>query len=155
MREFLSLRSVPFNERNIRQDPQAKAELLELTGELAVPVVVAGDRHVVGYDPKWLEALLLTTAEETTAIPPRDSAMLEQGVMAAHPQAELIDTIADLVARIREELAYSSAKGDGAYRQGMHDGLRFGEDALVAILEQQGHQVDVSDTVQQLREMDA
>lgn len=155
MREFLSLRSIPFDERNIRRDQQAKAELLELTGKLAVPVVVAGDRHVVGYDPEWLEELLLTTAEETTAIPPRDSAELAQGVMAASPQAELIDTIVDLVARIREELAYSAAKGGGAYRQGMHDGLRFAEDALVAILEQHGQRIDVSDSVQQLRKMDA
>lgn len=155
MREFLSLRSIPFDERNIRRDPQAKAELLELTGELAVPVVVAGDRRVVGYDPEWLEALLLTSAEETTALPPRDSATLEQGVMAAQSQAELADTLADLVVRIREELAYSAAKGGGAYRQGMHDGLRFAEDALVAIIEQQGHSIEESDTVQQLREMDA
>jgi glutaredoxin len=155
VREFLSDRQIPFSERNIRQDSQAKAELLELTGKLVVPVVVAGDRRVVGYDPEWLEALVQPTSEEPVALPPRDSAMLEQGDMAARPQQDLVATLDDLVARVREELAYNAAKGDGAYRQGMHDGLRFAEEALVSIAEQYGHQGDVPDSVQQLRQLDA
>jgi glutaredoxin len=155
VREFLSDRQIPFSERNIRQDSQAKAELLELTGKLVVPVVVAGDRRVVGYDPEWLEALVQPTSEEPAALPPRDSAMLEQGDMAARPQQDLVATLDDLVARVREELAYNAAKGDGAYRQGMHDGLRFAEEALVSIAEQYGHQGDVPDSVQQLRQLDA
>lgn len=155
MREFLSDRQVPFSERNIRQDPQAKAELLDLTGKLVVPVVVAGDERVVGYDPEWLEALVQTTTGEPTTLPPRDSAQLEQGAMAASLQADLLDTLDDLVARIREELAYNAAKGGGAYRQGMHDGLRFAEEAVVAITEQHGHRQDLPESVQQLRQLDA
>jgi glutaredoxin len=155
VREFLSDRQVPFTERNIRQDPQAKAELLDLTGKLVVPVVVAGDQRVVGYDPEWLEALVQTTTEESTTLPPRDSAQLEQAAMAASLQADLLDTLDDLVARIREELAYNAAKGGGAYRQGMHDGLRFAEEAVVAITEQHGHRQDLPESVQQLRQLDA
>jgi hypothetical protein len=63
--------------------------------------------------------------------------------MAARARADLAATVADLVARIREELAYNAAKGDGPYRQGMHDGLRFSEDALVAILDK--HMVETAD----------
>jgi glutaredoxin len=155
VREFLSARQIPFTERNVRQDPQAKAELLELTGKLTVPFVIAGDRRVVGYDPEWLEALVQTTADEPSALPPRDSAILEQGTMAARLQEDLLDTLDDLVTRIREELAYNAAKGGGAYRQGMHDGLRFAEEALVSIAEQHGHQGDVPDSVQRLRQLDA
>ena len=55
--------------------------------------------------------------------------------MAARARADLAATVADLLSRIREELVYNAAKGDGPYRQGMHDGLRFSEDALVAILD--------------------
>jgi hypothetical protein len=69
-------------------------------------------------------------------LPPRDSAAESQGAMAAQPRADLAATVADLLIRIREELVYNAAKGDGPYRQGMHDGLRFSEDALVAILTQ-------------------
>ena len=54
--------------------------------------------------------------------------------MAAQPRADLATTLSDLLARIREELTYNSAKGGGAYRQGMHDGLKFAEDSLADIL---------------------
>ena len=134
MREFLSARHVPFVERNIRQDPEARAELLRLTGKLVVPVVVAGERYAVGYDLHWLESMISTTGEEPVLLPPRDSASPEQGTMAANPQDDLASTVSDLVIRIREEQAYNVAKGGSPYRQGMHDGLRFAEDALVTIL---------------------
>jgi len=143
VREFLSARNIPFTDRNIRRDPGARAELLELTGELVVPVVVAGERHVVGYDPEWLESMVSSNVERVTALPPRDSASLEQGVMAARAQAGLEATLVDLVDRIREELAYNAAKGGGTYRQGMHDGLRFAQDALLDILRQFGSAADL------------
>ena len=76
-------------------------------------------------------------------LPPRDSASPTQGAMAARPQAELTATLADLLIRIREELVYNAAKGDGPYRQGMHDGLRFAEDALTAILDDCATEVDL------------
>ncbi len=155
MREFLSARHIPFRERNIRQDPEAQAELLRLTGELAVPVVVVGDRHVVGYEPEWLESIISVSSEEASTLPPRDSAWRNQGSMAARPQANLAATVNDLVVRVREELAYNAAKGSGPYRQGMHDGLRFAEEALMAILEQYGGEVDVPESEAPTRRLDA
>jgi hypothetical protein len=145
VREFLSLRAIPFVEHNIRRDPQAKADLMDLTGNLAVPVVVSGDRHVVGYDPEWLETLVQAGADHETALPPRDSAEAEQGDLAVRAGADLLDTIEDLVTRTQEELAYNAAKGGGAYRQGMHDGLRFALDALVGIAEKYGRTIEVPD----------
>lgn len=67
--------------------------------------------------------------------PPRDSASLEQGDTPSRIHDDLVATVGDLLARVREELAYNAAKGQGPYRQGMHDGLRFAEDALVGILQ--------------------
>jgi hypothetical protein len=75
--------------------------------------------------------------------------------MAARPLAELSATVADLLVRIREELAYNAAKGDGPYRQGMHDGLRFAEDALVAILGKHTGPVDLPESSNEVSHLDA
>jgi hypothetical protein len=88
-------------------------------------------------------------------LPPRDSASEKQGAMAARARADLATTVADLVARIREELAYNAAKGDGPYRQGMHDGLRFSEDALVAILADHAVELGSSEAPAELSRLDA
>ena len=58
MREFLSEHSIPFVERNIRQDPQAKEELLRLTGKLVVPAFAVDGHWFFGYDPERLESLV-------------------------------------------------------------------------------------------------
>ena len=58
MREFLSVNNVPFEDRNIRKDPNARAELTSRTGALVVPQLFWGDRHIVGYDPEALAALV-------------------------------------------------------------------------------------------------
>jgi hypothetical protein len=75
--------------------------------------------------------------------------------MAAQPLASLPATVADLLVRIREELAYNAAKGDGPYRQGMHDGLRFAEDALVAILSKHAGAVDLAESSNEVSRLDA
>jgi glutaredoxin len=155
VREFLSARNIPFTERNIRRDPEAKAELLALTGNLVVPVVVARDRHVVGFAPEWLESVAAAAGRPAVVSPPRDSASPEQGNMAARAQADLAATVGDLLTRVREELVYNAAKGDGAYRQGMHDGLRFAEDALVGILQPYRDESDLAAGPDELRRMDA
>jgi glutaredoxin len=54
VREFLSARGVPFEDRNIRASEAARAELLDRTGRLVVPQLVWGDRVVVGFDPEAL-----------------------------------------------------------------------------------------------------
>jgi hypothetical protein len=58
VREFLSGHDVPFEDRNIRGSDLARAELAERTGELVVPQLVWGDRHIVGFDPSALTDLV-------------------------------------------------------------------------------------------------
>lgn len=58
MREFLSDHQIPFADRNIRRSDEARAELEEQTGTLVVPQVFWRDRHVVGFDPEALAALV-------------------------------------------------------------------------------------------------
>lgn len=54
MRDYLRANSVEFDERNIRQSEEARAELEAVAGDLVVPLLVAGDTRIVGYDPDAL-----------------------------------------------------------------------------------------------------
>lgn len=58
MREYLQAHSVEFDDRNIRQSEEARAELLSLTQELVVPLVVFRDRQVAGFDPDALDGVI-------------------------------------------------------------------------------------------------
>jgi glutaredoxin 3 len=50
VRDYLTQRGIPFVERNIKQDPTARDELLARTGGLVVPVVFSGEEAIVGWD---------------------------------------------------------------------------------------------------------
>lgn len=54
MRDYLHANSVEFDDRNIRKSEEARDELRALTGSLVVPLLVAGDTRIVGYDPEAL-----------------------------------------------------------------------------------------------------
>ena len=58
MREFLSDNDVPFEDRNIRQSEEARAELAERSADLVVPQLFWGDVHIVGFDPEALDRLV-------------------------------------------------------------------------------------------------
>ncbi|MDD4239698.1 MAG: glutaredoxin domain-containing protein [Desulfotomaculaceae bacterium] len=58
MKEFLSQKGVQYKELNIATDDQAKNEMLQKTGKLAVPTIMVGDTAVVGFDRGKLEKLL-------------------------------------------------------------------------------------------------
>jgi hypothetical protein len=54
----LQAQSVEFDDRNIRQSDEARAELLSLTDELVVPLVIYGDHQVVGFEPDGLDTIV-------------------------------------------------------------------------------------------------
>ncbi|MFN8497954.1 MAG: glutaredoxin family protein [Anaerolineae bacterium] len=58
MREFLSEHGIPFEDRNIRKDPAARASLLALTGEVSVPLLIVGDERILGFDQPAMERAL-------------------------------------------------------------------------------------------------
>jgi glutaredoxin len=58
VREFLSGNEIPFDDRNIRQSDDARAELAARTSELVVPQLFWGSRHIVGFDPDALGELV-------------------------------------------------------------------------------------------------
>ena len=57
VKEFLSQKGIDFTQRDISQDEEALAELLDL-GVMTTPVTVVGGEVVVGFDRKKLQALL-------------------------------------------------------------------------------------------------
>ena len=61
MKEFLSQKGVTIREKNIEYDRLAEQELMDKTGQMAVPVIVMGGETVVGFDRAQLEAVLART----------------------------------------------------------------------------------------------
>ncbi len=124
--------------------------MLALTGELVVPTLIAGDRTVVGFDPEQLAEIVGLQAPDaptenaaTTAQPPGNSLETDQGHRVITSGATLADDLQNLLERIDGELDYNAAKGGTAFRLGMHDGLRFAQDAVVDLLRRHGHTADI------------
>ncbi len=82
--------------------------------------------------------------------PPGNSLESDQRSHVTDPGSDPLDGLEMLLERTRAEIDYNAAKGDGPYRLGMHDGLRYAEDAIVALLTRFGRQ-----TESRLREHDA
>lgn len=134
MREFLSQNSVSFEDRNIAKEPHWRSELVELTGEVVVPVLVVGGKQVVGLDEaRMAEAIGLVGFKSA---PNRDG-------LAAPPElTSLGDGAANsvegelthFVRRLQREMEFNAAKDEAPYRDGQHDGMRFARDAILRIL---------------------
>jgi len=74
--------------------------------------------------------------------PPGDSIEPVQAGCVAAPGANLAEGLEALLARVRDEIDFNLAKGSSPYRLGMHDGLRFAEDALVDLLRSHGYEAE-------------
>ena len=62
----------------------------------------------------------------------------DQQARVAEPGDDLADGLRALLVRIAEEIDFNDAKGNAPYRLGMHDGLRFAEDAIATLLARHG-----------------
>jgi len=49
---------VAFRDVNVAADAQAREDLIRLTGQMAIPVIVVGDEVVRGFDKARLKTLL-------------------------------------------------------------------------------------------------
>jgi alkyl hydroperoxide reductase subunit F len=54
VKAYLERRKIPFTEIDVSRDAKAAAEMIELSGQNGVPVTVAGDRVIVGFDAQAL-----------------------------------------------------------------------------------------------------
>jgi hypothetical protein len=77
--------------------------------------------------------------------PPGNSLEGSQGGKVVEPGVTIEDSVRALLSRLAEEIDFNEAKGTGPYRLGMHDGLRFAEDAVADILRRHGHDARTDD----------
>ena len=77
--------------------------------------------------------------------PPGNSLAASQGDRVADPGDDLPSGLQALLGRITEEIDFNDAKGTAPYRLGMHDGLRFVEDAIADLLRRHGHAAETTD----------
>ncbi len=62
-KDFFTEHGVPFTDYDVVALPEKREEMLDLTGQLGVPVIVIGDEVLVGYDPARLSEKLGLGAE--------------------------------------------------------------------------------------------
>ena len=134
MREFLSQNSVEFEDRNIAKEPHWRKELMELTGEIVVPVLFVNGKQVIGLDEGLMaEALGLDHVESSSN---RDGleAPPELETLPAQPDDPTTAALTHFVQRLQREMEFNALKDGAPYRDGQHDGMRFARDAILRIL---------------------
>lgn len=57
-KEWLRLKGVEYEEKDVADDMDARQELVEVSGQMGVPVIMVDDEVVVGFNQTQLEALL-------------------------------------------------------------------------------------------------
>ena len=57
-KQYLSQQRVHFREVDVSRDPAAARDVVRMTGQMGVPVIVVGNRPVVGFDKPQLDRLL-------------------------------------------------------------------------------------------------
>jgi glutaredoxin len=134
VREFLSLNSVPFEDRNIAKEPRWRKDLVELTGEVVVPVLVVGGKQVVGLDEEQMANAI--GLEHFKSDPNRDglAAPPELTTLRDAPEGTTEEQLVHFVRRLQREMEFNAAKDGAPYRDGQHDGMRFARDAILRIL---------------------
>jgi glutaredoxin len=58
VKEYLSQKGVKYKELNVASDDQARNEMLNKTGKMAVPTILVGEQAVVGFNRSELDKLL-------------------------------------------------------------------------------------------------
>ncbi len=57
-KDFFKENNVPYTEYNVASDQEKRAEMMEKSGQLGVPVIIIGDELTVGFNkPKIAEML--------------------------------------------------------------------------------------------------
>ena len=77
--------------------------------------------------------------------PPGNSLEASQGGRVVEPRHDLVAGLQALLERIGAEVDFNDAKGETGYRLGVHDGLRFAEDAVADLLRRHGHDASTRD----------
>lgn len=57
-KEFFTNNNVSFNDINVAEDAEKRQEMIEMTGQMGVPVIRIGDDVVIGFDEAKVKELL-------------------------------------------------------------------------------------------------
>lgn len=58
VKKYLQDKGIQFVNYNVAEDEEARAQMLEKTGRMAVPVILVDDEVIVGFDKGKLDKLL-------------------------------------------------------------------------------------------------
>lgn len=57
-KEFFSENSVTYTEHDVAADAEKRQEMIDMTGQMGVPVIKIGDDVIIGFDEEKLKELL-------------------------------------------------------------------------------------------------
>ena len=57
-KEFFTANAVEYTDIDVAADPEKRQEMIEMTGQMGVPVIRIGDDVVVGFDEEKVKELL-------------------------------------------------------------------------------------------------
>lgn len=60
-KSFFKEHAIEYTEHNVAEDLEKRKEMIEKTGQMGVPVIVAGDDILVGFDEEKLREVLSIT----------------------------------------------------------------------------------------------
>jgi len=86
VKAYLHQRGVPFTEHDVSRDPQAAAEMVRLSGQRGVPVVLIDGQVIVGFNRSLIDQLL---AQRATRPPRLGAAIADAGRIAAKKGMQL------------------------------------------------------------------
>jgi len=80
VKAYLKQRGVPFTEYDVSRDPQAAAEMVRLSGQRGVPVVLIDGQVVVGFNRPLIDQLLARRPSLGVAIADADHIAAQKGM---------------------------------------------------------------------------
>jgi glutaredoxin 3 len=57
-KEWLTSKNIPFSDYNVAEDLNKRKEMVEMTGQLGVPVIKIGDEVMVGFNQAQMAKIL-------------------------------------------------------------------------------------------------
>ena len=57
-KEWMTEKNIPYNDYNVGVDAEKRKEMVEMTGQLEVPVIKIGDDVMIGFNPDKMAQLL-------------------------------------------------------------------------------------------------
>jgi len=63
-REYFQTRDISYQERNVEEDGDAFAEMIQRSGQMSVPVIEVSNTMLIGFDGQRLDELMSNITQE-------------------------------------------------------------------------------------------